>query len=258
MEWIDKSYNWAKENTFSSTAMGWFPEIARKDREWSEPCCPADMVALAIKLSRAGAGDYWDDADRWTRNHLIETQTTDGGYGPGCCTGNAARALYYAWKNILEYEEGELRVNLLLNRASKWADVDSHVPYQGRVDIKPKQKLPSLAVRMPEWVESESKQVTCAVNNQPREFTWQGRYIHLGPVNKGAIVTVQFPIGVRSVNQHIVEVDRKLTIKGNEVISIEPREGLLHFTGYDRDHYLEDATRWVEIERFAPDHEIDW
>jgi hypothetical protein len=39
-----------------------------------EPCMVADMTALAIRLSDAGAGDYWDDVDSYVRNELIELQ----------------------------------------------------------------------------------------------------------------------------------------------------------------------------------------
>ena len=39
-----------------------------------ELCEVADMIAIAIRLSEAGAGDYWDDADRWIRNHFFENQ----------------------------------------------------------------------------------------------------------------------------------------------------------------------------------------
>ena len=46
------------------------------DYDRCESCTIADMVALALKLSVAGAGDYWDDADRWTRNHFTESQLT--------------------------------------------------------------------------------------------------------------------------------------------------------------------------------------
>ena len=31
--------------------------------------------------------------------------------------------MYYIWQHILTYDQGRLRVNLLLNRASDWADV---------------------------------------------------------------------------------------------------------------------------------------
>lgn len=32
------------------------------------------MIALALQLSAAGVGDYWDDADRWLRNQFAESQ----------------------------------------------------------------------------------------------------------------------------------------------------------------------------------------
>ena len=38
------------------------------------------MVAMALKLTDAGVGDYWDDADRWARNHFLESQLTDPGW----------------------------------------------------------------------------------------------------------------------------------------------------------------------------------
>jgi len=36
----------------------------------------SDMIAIALRLSEGGVGDYWDDADRWSRNHLAEAQLT--------------------------------------------------------------------------------------------------------------------------------------------------------------------------------------
>ncbi len=41
-----------------------------------EGCALGDIVALGIRLSDAGAGDYWDDVDAVVRNHLIEQQLT--------------------------------------------------------------------------------------------------------------------------------------------------------------------------------------
>ena len=116
IEFVNKSYEWAKANTYGCLETGWFPEIVEPAHSWSEPCCYADMVAQALKLTELGAGDYWDDADRWIRNQLVEGQSEGGGYGPGCCTGNATRALYYAWSRILGCKDGNLRVNLLMNR----------------------------------------------------------------------------------------------------------------------------------------------
>jgi hypothetical protein len=42
-----------------------------------------------------------------------------------CCTGSSSRSLYYVWEHMLEHKGDELRVNLLLNRASRLADVYS-------------------------------------------------------------------------------------------------------------------------------------
>ena len=42
-----------------------------------EGCALGDLVGLAIRLTDAGAGDYWDDADAVVRNQLAEQQITD-------------------------------------------------------------------------------------------------------------------------------------------------------------------------------------
>ena len=90
-------------------------------------------------------------------DHVLETNSGLCGLGRGnewadragtdlmimqCCNGNSIRALYYLWEHILDYQDGRLRVNLLLNRPSPWADLHSHIPYQGQVDVKIKKVLP--------------------------------------------------------------------------------------------------------------------
>src|SRR5439155_6741550 len=73
-----------------------------------------------------------------------------------CCTGNGTRTIFYAWQRMLDYKNNELRVHLLLNRASAWADVQSYIPYQGRLDLKIKKPCDSVLVRVPEWIEDRS------------------------------------------------------------------------------------------------------
>jgi len=41
-----------------------------------EGCTAADMLALALRLTEAGLGDYYDDAEKIIRNQLIEQQFT--------------------------------------------------------------------------------------------------------------------------------------------------------------------------------------
>ena len=65
--------------------------------------------------------------------------------------GNAGRVLYHVWDAILEKKkDNSLRVNLLMNRASPWADLASHLPYEGKVVLKMKQDS-NVEMRIPSW-----------------------------------------------------------------------------------------------------------
>ena len=111
-----------------------------------------------------------------------------------CCTGNAARTLYYLWSGIVEHDGGRLRVNLLLNRASPWADVDSCVPYVGQVDVKVKQPVAEVLLRVPEWVPSGSAEVRATRGKTAIELVWHGRYVSLGPAQAGETLSLTFPL----------------------------------------------------------------
>jgi len=120
-----------------------------------------------------------------------------------CCTGSSSRSLYYVWEHILEHKGDELRVNLLLNRASSWADIYSYIPYQGRVDVKMKQPCGKLVLRSPEWVVSQSPEIKCEVHGASRPLHWEGRYVNAGAVKAGDKVTLKFPIAERTVKEWI-------------------------------------------------------
>jgi len=169
------------------------------------------------------------------------------GVGPGimhCCLGNASRALYAAWRYALEFKSGVLRVNLLLNRASPWADLDSYIPYSGRVDIRLKQAC-QLLVRVPEW--ASPPEAACEVNGHPRSLKWSGRYANVGQVEAGDLVTVSFPIGERTVSENIGGQTYTLIIRGNDVVSIQPQGTNCPF--YQRARYRTGRVRWRTVAR---------
>ena len=170
-----------------------------------------------------------------------------------CCTGNGTRAIYYIWEHILRFFDGTLRVNLLLNRASPWADVLSYVPYEGRVDVKVKQSC-NLEVRIPEWVKPEES--TCTVNGKPRKLTFRERYAQMGGVNNGDLVAVTFPIAERTVKTTIGGKPYTLIIKGNDVVFIDPPGRWYPF--YQRAHYRENQVRFRKITRFVSEQLIHW
>jgi len=179
-------------------------------------------------------------------------------YGPGgsgmalqfCCQARSAAAIYNVWDSIIQHEDGKLKVNLLLNRASEVADIDSHIPYTGQVDVKVKQPV-ELSIRIPEWVKPEEASAT--VDGENRDITFVGRYAQLGSVNAGQKAILTFPISERDEKTVIEGREYMLRIKGNTVIGISP--GGKHSPLYQRAYYRENSTRWHKVNRFLIDRD---
>jgi DUF1680 family protein len=304
-QFVRTSFEWAKTQRDSpfgvSTLVGWFPEWYYPEYPSCEGCMAADMVALAVKLSAAGLGDYWDDVDRWVRNDYSEQQLTSpdwiyraagklprqplpphsvaddcpernvgafAGWSSGndwvihggimhCCTGNGTRALYYVWEYMLENTAGELKINLLLNRASAWADVNSYLPYSGCVEVKVKTSCKGILVHAPEWVKSGSTDVTATVNGRAKPVRWEGHYLALGAAEAGQMVVLTFPMTNLRVTERIGPEKYSLVVKGNTVISVDPsgKNGPLYA---DRKRYSTDDVQWRKVSRFVSDAAIAW
>ena len=201
-----------------------------------------------------GAFAGWASANEWLDDEM--RQKGRGGI-MHCCTGNAAQTVYYLWKRMLEYDTGRLRLNLLLNRASEWADVYSHIPYEGRVDLKIKKPCQAVLVRAPEWVNPRQDKVVGAVNGNARRLSFEGRYIDIGPAKPGDQATVRFPISERTVaDQKIGNRTYTLIVKGDTVVSIDPsgRECPL----YARNYYRSNVAPQRAVKRFLANETIAW
>ena len=224
-----------------------FTEMQMKSGDWIDrvaenyPNTPVGPDEDGDQVSERVVGSFagWASANDYCANRELPIIS-------GCCTGNGARALFYVWENMLEFDNETLRINLLFNRASPWADVNSYVPYEGQIDVVMKTAC-NVEIRIPEWVKPE--EVLCFVNNIPRETNFQGRYAQVGSVESGNVVTMNFPISERTVKTSIGDVSYTLIIKGNDVVSIDP-PGQWH-PFYQRTHYRE-KVRWVKRERFVP------
>jgi hypothetical protein len=220
-------------------------------------CGCGRLIGLAAKLSKEGIGDYWEDVDLYIRNHGTEMQFVPedisfikynqwthaliGGFGmnpakifyAGCCSPWGNLGIFYAWDGILEYSDGEAKVNLLLNRASPWLDIDSYLPYEGKVVIRNKQAQ-EIQVRIPLWVDIHS--VKCQIDQKqvrPRNF---GRYLQFENLDKGSIISIELPMIKRSEKYDGGVMtfgwpeflgwskDDKITLdfKGNTLIKITP------------------------------------
>ncbi len=252
-----------------------------------ETCSIADMIGLAIRLTEAGVGDYWEDVDRITRNQFVEQQQTTGpdrAIGSfvingrpariqvddvaGCCTMNGAQALYYAWKGIMSGNENHVDINLLLNRASPLMDMDSYLPYEGKVVLRNK-AAKTATVRIPTWV--DRKAATLQINNDTAPVVWSGHRMLLRSLNPSDRVVIRFPMVITmekvieqiSPDGHgrtVQKTELTYEFKGNTAIDVSPRpapqEGYVAI--YQRDKYRQNKAPMVRKERFVAKKLITW
>ena len=108
-----------------------------------------------------------------------------------CCVANGAKGLYYAWSSIVRGSEDNARVNLLLNRASELLDVDSYLPYEGKVVIRNKTAR-RISVRIPQWVDKHA--VHCTVGARVGAPYWLGNYLVFERMSPSEVVTLRFPL----------------------------------------------------------------
>jgi DUF1680 family protein len=276
----------------------------------AESCGVGDMTFIACRLTEAGIGDYWEDIDRYVRNHMVEVQllrrdlmeecvaaapkfepdplvddcrqvidrtmglfltcsdpTLAQPWWTKCCQGNIPVGLYQAWESIVRYNQGLAQVNLLLNRASRWVDVDSYLPYEGKVVLKNK-TAEKLSVRIPLW--ADKRAVRCQVNGANLPVTWLGNYVLVDRVSPGDKVTITFPMVETTEYYTDRSYGTRYTcrFKGNTLIDISPRaekfnwtkitsdDGTSSETGkgypmYQRDFYKRDKAPMKKVTRYV-------
>ncbi len=259
-------------------------------------CCGhGRLLGLAVKLSDAGVADYWEDVDLYIRNGCSELQNTpedlpylmetvDGRSAPQerhanatiggfafqiakggsnlCCGPHGNMGLFYAWDGIIRYDNGTARINLLLNRASPWMDIDSYLPYEGKVALKNKTAREAY-IRIPLWV--DHKAVRCTKGPKKAPIEWFDNYIFIGDLRPGDTLTVSFPMAERTekwamhniLSQPVDLPDPVVyTIKfmGNTVIDmlpqpilryLSPNRPLLFQREYDDKAPMKEAIRYV-------------
>jgi hypothetical protein len=280
--------------------MGWFPAWSSPTKynrpawllEVTEPCALGDTIALAVKLSDAGLGDYWDDVDSILRNHLIEQQASDlelmtqaskaetpedkaflrqflGSFGTGavtgfdprgglagCCTANSPQGMYYAWHGITRFDGGVATVNLFLNRASAWMDIDSYLPYEGKVVLHNKQAHTAM-VRIPAWVDRSKVKVTA--NGLLVSSVHLGSYIMVKGLGKGDTVQLEFPVPERTDTYTIANRQFEVIFRGSTVISVKPldaKDDANAYPFYRRQQYLAQTAPMHRVTRFVADNVI--
>jgi hypothetical protein len=251
----------------------------------------AQTVGLGQNLDRDAAKKVPLDPAFETEDNVVErcvgTFLSDAGYPSEtvkirmifniCCPGNANHALFYAWESIVRCDEHRhATINLLLNRASQWLDIDSYLPYQGKVVIRNKSAA-SLAVRIPRWVDRNA--IKTEVNDRPAVTSRVGSYQLLPRLKPGDTITISFPM-VETHEQYTLKWRREgwwmegtnpgshwtndhpevftLYFKGNTLLDLTPRPRDSAYPSFQRDEYKRDKAPMIRVKRFVSAVNLTW
>jgi len=173
----------------------------------------------------------------------------------GCCTGNVTQAIYYAWESIVRSQSGSAQVNLLLNRASPWLDLDSYLPYEGKVLVKNKTSK-RVAIRIPSWIDRAGLAVQ--VNDRAASPVWVGNFVVADGLKPGDTIGLQFP--VKEAKEEYTSEGRTytLTFRGNTLVDVSPRDDRGYYAIYQRDALKQAKAPTREATRYVPPHSIKW
>lgn len=156
------------------------------------------------------------------RGHTSDLQT--------CCIGSGTRGLYMGWSNIVTEHAGIVRVNLLLSRATRWLDIDSHLPHEGRLDLTINEEIEELHVRIPDWagfhkvrIHRQGANGEAIVIKGSDDSLWVNKcFVNIGHVSPGEQITVIFPMSEYKTVEKAVGQEFVTTWRGDDVIYITP------------------------------------
>jgi len=194
-----------------------------------------------------------------------------------CCTGNCTPAMYFAWESAVRCKEGIAQVNLLLNRASAWLDVDSYLPYEGKVILRNKTAR-RLSVRIPRWVDDRT--VQCRINDRAARPFWVGRYLVFDALNERDVVSIEFPVVEttesytllwkqsefwkesthpgRSWQALATPVRYTCRFRGNTLVDISPRDQGPGYPLYLREHFKKTQALMKQVTRYISPVILEW
>jgi len=191
-----------------------------------------------------------------------------------CCTGNGVQAFYYGWEAAIRHSGGVSTVNLFFTRFSKWMDLISFLPYEGKVLINNK-RSGSINVRIPGWVLLKS--VRLSVNGNIITPDTSGRYIRLSGLTGAELIIIEFPQPVRKMSitlpnlngRHRAPLVVKANFIGSTCIGIDGNDAedptgseppwvkMFEYPGYYR-RFREGSYAEKEADYHVPDKIIKW
>ncbi len=187
-----------------------------------------------------------------------------------CCTANGNQAFYYAWEAAVREQGESAVVNLWYNRFSPWLDLESYLPYEGKLVLRMKQAR-RVSIRIPGWV--RRSQLVCLVNGVPVTPDRMGAYIAFNSLPAGAVITLQFPLERETATLPLPTMNARqfrgvaqvtATFKGSTCIGLaEPEEDVRGMQPawvpiFQRPDYQQDHAPMIETPYRVVERPIRW
>jgi len=138
-----------------------------------------------------------------------------------CCGPSGIHALYSVWQHILTKENDGLNLNLFFNRDTRWAKVNSRLPFEGKITVQILMPIPNFRIRWPS-PEIKIEEVSLKVNGWPRKIILEQGYLLLEQLSTGDEIEFVFPLKTEVKLETINSKDYRVTWRGDTVIGISP------------------------------------
>lgn len=260
LDWAHRVYAWVREQI---PDFGFLPDgfgLPGFFGRTCETCALADLQHLAIVLTEAGVGDYWDDIERVARNQLLENQYRDPGRlrqalpgiservlamvagafeaaaapnslltwdgSEGCCIGGGLRALYLTWRASAGDVGGVTRVNMGFSRSTPGTEIVGHEPWAGLIEVRVRQLAAApreIMIRLPGHADMQDAQAT--LDGVPIDVPWRGRYAAFERVGPGQVAAIRYPLREESRGYTVGDTHYRGEWRGHTMLTIDPSGG---------------------------------
>jgi hypothetical protein len=241
-----------------NSSFGWSMESLDKYSARGESNNTGDLLRAVLILGQAGWPQYFEDAERILRGHLLPSQLIEvddlaneadaqddgrshqasrlrGGFGfptpndflasseAGLVvydiTSGAVDGLCEALNAIITIDQASVRVNLLLSHEAHGVRVTSRLSREGRIQLENRSGR-NVLVRIPSWVAPEDVSLTGDGSEHDRSFV--NSYLLVPPKARLSSCTISFPMRDERTTELICFTKYTIDRRGDQILAMSP------------------------------------
>lgn len=252
------------------SSWGWVPDGLGEPNGSCETCSITDALHFALLMAKHINPAYYEIAECYARNQLLENQFTNLNYidnvmnqsnNPqhekaakalygswasyskpncldigfntveGCCLGAGIRGCYLVWNSAVEKKADTVYVNMSFSRNSPWIELISYQPYEGRTDVIV-HDAEKIMVRVPSWVNKEN--IKISINDTQICADYEDIFIKLSGLKQNDYIKIHYPLRYAIIQESVNGADYAVEWKGDTVVGIEPKGEI--YPIFERNH----------------------